>query len=61
MLMAVQTSRCGRSIVDDNDWIQELVVDAHLQKEGGAVSWTAQIATSLSKCTPRPQSELVVG
>ena len=30
VLMAIQTLRCASSLVDDNEWIQELVVDAHL-------------------------------
>ena len=56
----IQTLRCASHLVDDNEWIQELVVDAHLQDAVNAASWTDQIATSLSKCTPKP-SERVVG
>ena len=35
------------------------MVDAHLQEAGDAVSWTAQIASSLSKRAPKLQSELL--
>ena len=30
MLMGIQTLRCASHLVDDNEWILELVVDAHL-------------------------------
>ena len=35
------------------------VVDENLQDAVNAASWTDQIATSLSKCTPKLQSELL--
>ena len=59
VLMGIQTLRCASHLVDDNEWIQELVVDAHLQDAVNAASWTAEIATSLSKCVPKLQSDLL--
>ena len=59
VLMGIQTLRCASHPQDDNEWIQELVVDAHLQDAVNAASWSDQIATSLSKCTPKLQSELL--